>query len=63
MRAHSTFFSIMARCLSCSVALAVLGLTWGCGDGAQSTPDEATKAKIHEIEVKVKEAHAKKRAP
>jgi hypothetical protein len=62
MKAHTKFFHAVARCLLFSFALTVLGLTWGCGD-AGAPPDEATKAKIQELEAKVREVHAKKSKP
>jgi hypothetical protein len=62
MKAHSKFFRAVARCLLFSVVMTVLGLTWGCGN-ADAPPDEATKAKIQELEAKVREVHAKKRLP
>ncbi len=61
MRARGKLVSTMATCLVFSLAMSVAGLTGGCGDGSQSPPDEATKAKNLEIEAKVKEAHNKKR--
>jgi hypothetical protein len=62
MKAHSRFFHAVARGLLFSVAMAVLGLSPGCGD-ANAPPDEATKAKIKEVEAKVREVHNKKRLP
>jgi outer membrane lipoprotein-sorting protein len=62
MKVHSKFFHAVARCLLIFFAMAVLGLTGGCGD-ASAPPDEATKAKIQELEAKVREVHAKKRKP
>jgi hypothetical protein len=60
MKAHTKFFHAVATCLMVAVAIAALGLTWGCGAGA---PDEGTKAKMYELDAKVKEAHEKKRKP
>ena len=53
MTANSTCFSTMARCLLLSVAMAVLGLTWGCGEiPSQATPDEAAKARVQEEQLR-----------
>ena len=61
MKAHTKFFHSVATCLMVAVAIAALGLTWGCGAGAP--PDDATKAKMYELDAKVKEVHEKKRKP
>jgi hypothetical protein len=63
MKAHTTFFRAVARCLLLSVVAAFPGLTGGCGDTGQSKPDETTKAKDQEVDAKIKEIHAKKRLP
>lgn len=60
MKVRTKTFRAVAICLSLSVAVAVLVLSGGCGAGA---PDEATKAKMYELDAKVKEVHAKKRLP
>lgn len=62
MTARSKFFATATTCLLFSFAMALLGLTGGCGDGA-APQDEATKAKINDLQAKVREAHAKKRLP
>jgi hypothetical protein len=50
MTARSRAFSAMTRCLVCSVGLAALGVTWGCGPGVQSqaTLDKAAEARVQE---------------
>ncbi len=60
MRARSKGFSIAARSLALLTVVSLLGLVWGC-DGSSSPPDEETKAKIQDMEKKIKEIHAKKR--
>jgi outer membrane murein-binding lipoprotein Lpp len=62
MKARTKFFHAVATCLLFAVATSALGLTGGCGD-ANAPPDEATKAKIQELEAKVREVHAKKSKP
>jgi hypothetical protein len=49
MTAHSKIRSTMAKGLLVSFAMAVLGLTWGCGEVPSQAPmDDATKARIQE---------------
>jgi hypothetical protein len=50
MTAHSKVFSTWTRCLLVSVAMAVLGFAWGCGDGvsSQATLDDAAKARVQQ---------------
>jgi hypothetical protein len=49
MTAHSKFLSTMAKGLLVSVAMAVLGLTWGCGEVPSQAPmDDAAKARVQE---------------
>jgi len=50
MTSHTKFFSTIARRLLFSVAMAVLGLIWGCGGGVppQATLDDAAKAQVQE---------------
>jgi hypothetical protein len=51
MPAHSTFFSTMARCLLFSVAMAILGVTSGCGElPPQATLDEGAKARVQKAQ-------------
>ena len=51
MTARSKFFSALARCCLLSVAMAVLGLAWGCGElPSQATPDEGAKARIQKAQ-------------
>ena len=65
MTANSKFLSTIGRCLLFSVAMAVFGLTWGCGGGVppQATLDDAAKAQIqeaHEVQRKLLEKRAAK---
>ena len=65
MTQRSQFFRTIVRTLSFSVAMAVLGLTWGCGSGvpSQSTPDEAANARAQAVADRQKQANSKKRLP
>ena len=65
MTANRKPLSPIARCLLCSVAMAVLAFTWGCGGGVppQATLDDAAKAQIqeaHEVQRKLLEKRAAK---
>jgi hypothetical protein len=48
MTANSKVRSTVARCLSFSMATAVLALTWGCGGAipSQATPDDGANARV-----------------
>jgi hypothetical protein len=47
MAAYSKIFSAPTKCLLVSVAMAALGLTWGCGGvPPQATLDDAAKARV-----------------
>jgi hypothetical protein len=64
MTAHSKFFSTIARCLLFSVAMAVLGLAWGCGEvPSQTTLDDGAKARVQEGQDATKKAREKKKPP
>jgi hypothetical protein len=65
MTQRSTFLSRIASYLWYSIAIAVFGLTWGCGASApsQSTPDEAANARAQAVADRQKQASAKKRLP
>ena len=62
MKAHTKFFHSVATCLMVrrrnGRPWAHLGLR-----RAGAPPDDATKAKMYELEPKVKEVHEKKRKP
>ena len=64
MTAHSKLFSTLARSLLLTGALAVLGLTWGCGEvPSQATLDDAAKARVqaaHDREKEFMEKMARK---
>jgi len=64
MTAHGKFFSTITRCLLFSVAMAVLGLTWGCGGEvpSQATLDEAATGRVKEAQDAQKEFMLKKMA-
>jgi hypothetical protein len=64
MTANRKPLSPIARCLLFSVAMAVLGLTWGCGEvPPQATLDDAAKAQVqeaHDVQRKLREKRAAK---
>lgn len=63
MATHGKFSSGVARCLVFSVALALLGATWGCSSSvpAQAEMDEAAKARVREVHENTKAFMAKKK--
>jgi hypothetical protein len=63
MTANSTFRCTMARYLLLSVAIAVLGLTWGCGgDTSQAPLDAAAQARVQGARESTRKFMEKKRA-
>ena len=63
MMAHSKFFSTVARCSLFAVAMAVVGLTWGCsGDVPQAPLDGAAQARVKEAQDAQKKFMANKKA-
>jgi hypothetical protein len=65
MTQRSRFLRMIASHLSYSIAIALLGLTWGCGANvpSQSTPDEAANARAQAVADRQKQASEKKRLP
>jgi hypothetical protein len=65
MTQRSQFFRTIRWSLSFLVAMAILGLTWGCGASvpSQSTPDEAANARAQAVADRQKQANSKKRLP
>ena len=64
MTANSKSLSPIARCLLFSVAMAVLDLTWGCGEmPSQAKLDEGATARVQEAQDSMKQAKQKKKAP
>jgi hypothetical protein len=63
MTAPSKFVSTVARCLLFSVAIAVLGLTGGCGEApSQATLDDAAKARVQEAQDAMKKVIERQKA-